>query len=659
MGLIQGTVTQRGTYYRSYIYWWETEVNNANNTSRLNIQVLIDTTNTGINWNGTCSNSSYTIDGTYTGVSNFNSNTSSGWTYSAGNSPTGRASQLIMSGSKVITHNTDGSYTANLSTYFSLPSGGYGPGNVSISGTAELTTIPRASTPASLQFFVGDTVTFAVNRLSSSFTHTLELYINSIKVLERTNVETFLQFQPTSEEVIAMYDAIPNSNKGISYIKCITFSGSTQIGEPINSDDRYATINSAGNLPTIPSITWEENESTNKTLTSWTTAISTDNGKTIQNKTKFKINCATGVAQNGASITTYKAVINGNTYTSTTPTIITGLISDSDTLKVSVIDSRTFESTLIEKVIVVLPYEEPYFTSPTAVRKTYPNNQTVTLEFSAKLAKLMKTYGTKGTAYKLEYQFKKTIDVSYNSLATLIYTVDTEGAITYNSDLSNTFDKDFSYNIKIRLTDYYTYKEEDLLVPTDTPLISKRKGKVGIGKVPTQGMLDVAGDIYSNNIKLSNTVINDTLTSTSTTEALSAKQGKELDTKISTLAGKTHQMICGASSANVTAGTTTYLGLKNSAGTYSGFVTSCAGTISNLHTYADGSPGVGQTYTYTVVVDNTPSAVTCQTSAGTNNSTDTTHSVTCTANQRVSVKCVLSGSASTTGVIFGFMFTPS
>ena len=156
-GIIQGTLTQGSEHFRSYLYW---RIVNSDadrltyNRSLIRIEPLIDTTSTGWTWQGSVSNLNNTIgSNTKNDYGTFTSDNTAYWSYSASNSPTGRAAENIMSllstpyYEAYVYHNADGTMTnLRLACSYSLPSGGYGPGNVDVSGIVSLDTIPRYAT---------------------------------------------------------------------------------------------------------------------------------------------------------------------------------------------------------------------------------------------------------------------------------------------------------------------------------------------------------------------------------------------------------------------------------------------------------------------------------------------------------------------------------
>ena len=153
--------------------------------------------------------------------------------------------------------------------------------------------------------------------------------------------------------------------------------------------------------------------------------------------------------------------------------------------------------------------------------------------------------------------------------------------------------------------------------------------------------------------KVNKTDIVDNLTTNDATKVLSAKQGK-------TLNDKAFQIMCGGngSAPGLASGETAYFGISNKESTaYAGFVIPKAGTISNLRVYSDGSPGAGQTYTFTMMKNNVAQTLTCQIAAGSNNNSDNANSFSVGAGERISLRGVSSASALPTTVFYGFVFT--
>lgn len=164
---------------------------------------------------------------------------------------------------------------------------------------------------------------------------------------------------------------------------------------------------------------------------------------------------------------------------------------------------------------------------------------------------------------------------------------------------------------------------------------------------------DIATDVM--------TLTNKTLTSPKINEdvALTANS-----TELNLLDNQTvlRKCVMGSSSLSATtAGQTKYYACgTNGDNAYEpSYVMPIAGTIKNLKAYSGGSPGVSQTYTLTLMKNNSAQTVTCTIGEGTNTAADTTHSFTVAAGDRVSLRVVASASATSTGINFAFEFDPS
>lgn len=109
MGRINGSVSQRSDSYSFYIDWSESEISNVNNTSKVDATAYIYCSAHTAYGGGNAQ--SLTIDGT-----NFTD------TIYIDLSP--GVTVALISGSKVIQHNTDGSKSITISANCDLPDGG-------------------------------------------------------------------------------------------------------------------------------------------------------------------------------------------------------------------------------------------------------------------------------------------------------------------------------------------------------------------------------------------------------------------------------------------------------------------------------------------------------------------------------------------------------
>lgn len=223
-------VTTSNQYISGHVSWSESNVSDTNNTSDVTATMYLSRTNTGYTSYGT-DTFNVTINGTT------HSNTLS---YSL----TYDSNTQMVTGTTTVTHNSDGSKSITISW-----SGGGGSNGVfsvnSGSGTATLTTIPRASTvSSSISFTAGiDTLAVSINRASSSFTHTVEVQVNShlsssvdwVTVATRTGVGASTTITFSSSEVTSIYQNMKQYENMQCRIYLITYDGSSQIGTSYSS----------------------------------------------------------------------------------------------------------------------------------------------------------------------------------------------------------------------------------------------------------------------------------------------------------------------------------------------------------------------------------------------------------------------------------------
>lgn len=208
----------------------------------------------------------------------------------------------------------------------------------------------------------------------------------------------------------------------------------------------------------------------------------------------------------------------------------------------------------------------------------------------------------------------------------------------------------------------------------DGRTLSGQDSTIITGSKGTNGDLSVwnsDGDLVDGPTPPTGTIVGTTDTQTLTNKTLTTPKINEdvaltaNSTELNLLDNQTvlrKQNISGNSyGQTVAAGETKYIGHGLAAGAYtSGFVFACAGTIRNLYVYTGGAPGVGQTYTCTLMKDNVAQSVTCTIqNADGNAKSDTSNSFSVSASQRVSLRFVSSASAASTIVQFAFQFEPN
>lgn len=210
------------TGFALVVEWAESNVNIANNTSDITVTAILKKIKSTWKVSSTANkNISLIIDGvTYSG------------TCKVGITESEQSKTLFTKTVAGIAHGAaDGAKTVSISCTlgFKVNVNGEYVGNVSTSGSAVLTAIARTSVPtlSASSVEMGETLTIYTNRASASFTHKLQYAWSGAAFVDFANgvTESYTWTVPLS-----LANAIPNNESGRGTIRCITYSGSTQIG---------------------------------------------------------------------------------------------------------------------------------------------------------------------------------------------------------------------------------------------------------------------------------------------------------------------------------------------------------------------------------------------------------------------------------------------
>lgn len=479
-----------------------------------------------------------------------------------------------------------------------------------------------------------------INRYSTSHTHTLRYAFGELSGTIVTGVTTSYGWTiPTS-----FYAQIPNTLSGTCTIYCDTYNGATYIGT--NTCTFTASVNQTNNKPSI-SYQFEDINDDTIYLTG-----ATDKVVKYFSNVRFYL---TATAKNSATLTLTKVTCaDGKSVQSSFPNspVIINLVESGD-FTIEAKDSRGL-STYLPVSKTMINYAKLTFN--TTVYRTQPTNNTIALTFNGNyfndtFGSVSNQLGDTSGQHRIYWKYREKGAVSWENEATINVT---RSGNTYNNGaspitLGTSFDYTKAYEFSFRVL--------DKLTTLSVPIQTVAQGLPMFSASPTNFVINSTNAKKGTYDILTTNYIVDNLTSTSTTDVLSANQGKVLnDNKLDIAKGR--QMMCGFGSSTGY-GQTLYVALGNSSTAYSGFVTSSSGTISNLYVYTDGSPGENQSYTCTMMKDNSATSLTCTIPAGSNNAADEANSFTVTANQRLNLRFVCSASAVGTTIIFGFTFKPS
>lgn len=252
-----------------------------------------------------------------------------------------------------ITHSADGTKSASIVLNHGYISGTTGLSASSGSGTATLTTIPRASSVSCTNGNFGGAVTATVTRASSSFTHTLKFSIGSSYSETKTGVGTSLSYTVPASWAAS----IPAGASTTMTVTCTTYNGSTQIGSATSTT---CTIS-------VPS-SWAASASISASLG----GTKGDSNQVLKGLTTVTLTC-TGTATTGSSISSYKWS-GGSTATTASITCSTAAVG-STTYTCTVTDRRGKTASKSYTVTVV----DPKSTISGATTGTFGSNYALTI----------------------------------------------------------------------------------------------------------------------------------------------------------------------------------------------------------------------------------------------------------------------------------------
>lgn len=354
-----------------------------------------------------------------------------------------------------VAHNSEGKLSLALSCDWVLGATYLYSG--SISGTATLDTIPRASTISAVSgTTIGGEMKVTLATLASGYTHQMWYKVGNS---DWYNIGTGILSTVSFNIDIATANQFPNSMSGNMQLCVRTFNGSTQIGTDYYKD---VTVYVPSYTPTISNISLTGNNLLE--------------GLYVQGKSTVTVK-PTATTKYGASIKSYSVTVDGKTYTG--ETITSSVLGNGDKkVTVKVTDTRDRTATLDSSVFTVYPYAPPNITEFKVERKADGTTVVATI---------------KGDVSPVNNKNPKSIWLHIgDDYKTTIYPT----GYSFNETVTITdFEDDGTVNCKVWLNDYYTYREKEAILPTVAVTMDFHySGKgVAFGKVAEEEKLfDVA-----------------------------------------------------------------------------------------------------------------------------------------------------------------------
>lgn len=360
-----------------------------------------------------------------------------------------------------VAHDADGSKKVSVSASFAT---GVSIGTLTASASITLTKIPRKSTlgsvtPASVAY--ESSVTIAINRAASGFTHTIQAYYNGTWNNIATGVGDSCEWTPAKS--LAQYFT---TSPATVDLRIITYSGSTQLG--YNDYSKALTLNATSDM--VPTVT--------VTVTD-TEGYLAKYGGLVQNKSKVKITLSETLSY-GSPIKSRTVQID-NEYFSESPATASGPVSGTSlTVKASVTDNRGMTDSVSVKP-TVLSYADPNVNSIAVARC----NSAGTANDSGTYAKV--TYNisvaslNSKNAKSAKIMWKAITATTWNSVALSMsdYTLSGSTVIGGGALATGT-----TYEVKVVVADNFTTKESAVMtVPTSFAIMNFKAQGVAFGKL--------------------------------------------------------------------------------------------------------------------------------------------------------------------------------
>ena len=432
-----GTFNTSNTYIKYRIIVTENSYSVANNTSNVTVKVQAWRTNQG-----------YETYGTGTCYCNIGG-TNYSQSISSSQKITYNSYTQLFSKSLTINHNTDGTKALYVSSYidhsrFDSTSQGF---------TVNLTNIPRQATITNAPNFndtQNPTITYSNSAGSSvsSLQACISLTGSNPDIAYR-NISTTgssYTFNLTDAERNVLRQACTTSNTRTVYFYIKTvINGSTFYS---NQAVKLSIVNAN---PTF-SVAYKDTNST-------TTGITNNNQQIIQNNSTLQINLTNLSAKKYASLSTASINVNGAVTTqnisgsSLTFNVGTLNVANNLTVPVTVTDSRNNKTT-INLTVQILSWSLPTALITMARESNFYTSTNLTVDAN------YSSLDSKNTI-TIQYQIKKTTDATYGALTTIQDNVQT----TFNAD------NQYSWNVKVILTDRIGTTTYNLFLYKGIPLM--------------------------------------------------------------------------------------------------------------------------------------------------------------------------------------------
>ena len=375
-------------------------------------------------------------------------------------------------GTCVINHNADGTGSVTLSWNADCS---FANSLKLITGSATITlpTIPRATTPSVGSLTMGTQSSITLAPASSSFKHTLRYEVGSATgtIVSKTSLLSVNWTPP-----LTLANQAPNATTAVGTLYCDTYSGNTLIGT------KSVSITIAIPESVVPSASY--------TLEDSSPAIAGQFHAFIQSKTKLNVAINASGAY-GSTIVSITTSINGTTYTETSFTTEALSRSGTQSLTITVKDSRNRTKT-ITGTYEVASYKSPSVNVASVFRCNSSGVASHNGTYVSVRMKVNITSLDSSNDASILIQSKRKSATSYTTLRTWSGTYALNGTYVTGGSLSN----QYAYDIRVVVSDYFETVYALADITTADTIFSIRNNGLGmaIGKICEQDKFEVGWD---------------------------------------------------------------------------------------------------------------------------------------------------------------------
>lgn len=502
MGIIKCTTSQNTSYFEMYIEYAVTQdAEKATSTisHALKLKQLTDTSDFSGNMNVTYNigNESFTYNANF----DINDKGNAGSVFT------------IKSGNTTIQHDkSTGKGNFYVACSGLCNSGGYGPGNIKITGYYQ--SLPTISVQS-------NSIINSVNSLSlnssnpvismnltvySNYTHKLVIKDGSTSILTISDITCSIgtsnkTITLTSSEKQILLNYMSSKSSFLATYSLTTYKDGVKVGD-VSTEKATIQISANSSAPIFKDFT-------HKDIFASSVALTGNNQIYIKGLSELQIVVGDATANNGATITSYRVTVGSKSKSFTTNPMnfkeITD-ISGNVTLTVEVVDSRGF-STAITKIIQVIDFERVSITA-FSIRRRNEVEPTVQLKLSGNFSPVKIANAPKNKIKEAWFRYALTkstvLSAEWHALQLSSMESDSGRFEINTAELSDEngvidFDPNNQYVVEVRVEDEATMDKITLIVNKGMPLVSYRNKKVGINNPNPQGALDVRnGNILMN-----------------------------------------------------------------------------------------------------------------------------------------------------------------